>query len=162
MQFHEFKTEVVWTGNDGAGTSDYHSYRRDHEIGGPGKPTLPGSADPAFRGDGTRHNPEELLVASLSTCHMLWYLHLCADAGVVVTGYRDHPSGTLKLNADGSGAFTAATLRPRVTITAGSDAARARELHADAHHFCFIAASVNFPVTVEPEIVSPGGDTTKS
>ena len=122
MTRHEYKVEIDWCGNDGAGTRTYAEYRRDHTISIAGKPVLPGSSDPAFRGDASRYNPEELLVASLAACHMLWYLHLCADAGVVVTGYRDHPSGVMKLNSDGSGAFTAATLRPRVTITAASDA----------------------------------------
>ena len=150
---HEYKIEVVWSGNDGDGTRTYSGYRRDHIISAPGKPFLPGSADPAFRGDAGRYNPEELLVASLSSCHMLWYLHLCADAGIVVTDYRDEATGVMALNADGSGAFTSATLHPRVTLASQPDAVRALELHAIAHHRCFIAASVNFPVYVEPEVV---------
>ncbi|MGD2052287.1 MAG: OsmC family peroxiredoxin, partial [Acidimicrobiia bacterium] len=85
---HHYAIAVEWTGNDGAGTTSYRSYRRDHVVRAPGKPDLPGSAEPVFRGDPSRYNPEELLVASTSQCHMLWYLHLCAEAGVVVEAYH--------------------------------------------------------------------------
>ena len=152
MERHEYKVQIAWSGNDGDGTRTYAGYRRDHTISTAGKPVLPGSSDPAFHGDAARYNPEELLVASLSACHMLWYLHLCAVAGVVVTDYRDDASGVMAVNLDGSGAFTEATLRPRVTLTAESDPVRAQALHHEAHRHCFIAASVNFPVHVEPEI----------
>lgn len=152
MARHEYKVEVVWSGNNGPGTRTYADYRRDHIIRIAGKPVLPGSSDPVFRGDASRYNPEELLVASLSACHMLWYLHLCADAGVVVTAYRDDASGVLSLNPDGSGAFTEVRLRPRVALSPESDAVRAQALHEEAHRLCFIAASVNFPVHVDAEI----------
>ena len=152
MQQHEYKVQVAWSGNEGEGTRSYSGYRRDHTISAAGKPVLPGSSDPAFHGDASRYNPEELLVASISACHMLWYLHLCAEAGVVVTGYRDDASGVIAMNADGSGAFTAATLRPRVNLDSHSDPVRAQALHSEAHHLCFIAASVNFPIYIEPEI----------
>jgi organic hydroperoxide reductase OsmC/OhrA len=155
VERHEYKVQVAWSGNDGDGTRSYSGYRRDHTISTSGKPVLPGSSDPAFRGDASRYSPEELLVASLSACHMLWYLHLCAESGVVVTAYRDDASGVMTVNPDGSGAFTEATLRPRVTLSAQSDPLRAQALHAEAHHNCFIAASVNFPVHVEPQIESP-------
>lgn len=155
MERHEYKVHIDWSGNDGDGTGSYSGYRRDHTISAAGKPVLPGSSDPAFRGDASRYNPEELLVASLSACHMLWYLHLCAESGVVVTLYRDDPSAVMSVNPDGSGAFTAATLRPRVTLAPQSDPVRAQALHAEAHRNCFIAASVNFPVHVEPQIESP-------
>jgi len=149
---HEYKVQVAWSGNDGAGTRTYADYRRDHTISTAGKPVLPGSSDPAFRGDAARYNPEELLVASISACHMLWYLHLCADSGIAVTGYRDDASGVLALNPDGSGAFTEATLRPRVILSPESDRNRAQALHAEAHRYCFIASSVNFPIHIEAEI----------
>jgi organic hydroperoxide reductase OsmC/OhrA len=150
---HLYTCDVTWTGNTGTGTSGFKAYSRDHLIAGPGKPELPGSADPAFRGDAARYNPEDLLLASLSTCHMLWYLHLCADAKVVVTAYRDAPIGTMVEDAKRGGWFTGVTLRPRVTIAEGSDAAKARELHHTAHEKCYVANSVNFPVACEPEIV---------
>ena len=150
MQQHLYEVQVAWSGNDGDGTRTYSGYRRDHVISAAGKPVLPGSSDPAFRGDAARYNPEELLVASLSGCHMLWYLHLCSEAGVVVTCYRDADSGIMVVNTDGSGAITAVTLRPRISLTVGSDPVKARALHADAHRMCFIAASVNFPVQIEP------------
>ena len=147
---HSFGVSVEWTGNTGEGTSDYASYQRSHEISAEGKPSVPGSSDPAFRGDRSRYNPEELLVASLSACHMLWYLHLCADAGIVVTVYADHAEGTMTLTDDGGGHFKEVTLRPAATIKAGCDAELARALHERAHHLCFIANSMNFEVKVEP------------
>ena len=150
---HRYQVVVEWTGNTGTGTSTYKGYERRHEISaGTQKPPIPGSSDPAFRGDPSRWNPEELLVAALSACHKLWYLHLCALAGVVVTSYIDHAEGEMEEAADGSGRFRRVTLRPEVTIASGSDAAKARELHAEAHAKCFISNSVNFPVGHEPEI----------
>ncbi|HEY2036514.1 MAG TPA: OsmC family protein [Steroidobacteraceae bacterium] len=149
---HQYAVSIAWTGSDGTGTQSYGSYRRDHEIGAPGKPTIPASSDPAFRGDRARYNPEELLVASLSSCHMLWYLHLCAVNGVVVLGYGDQAEGTMQEEADGGGRFVRVALKPRVTIAKGSDRAQARALHEQAHHLCFIARSVHFPVDVAPEI----------
>ena len=149
---HSFGGRVKWTGNTGAGTSDYTSYQRSHEISSEGKPAVPGSSDPAFRGDRSRYNPEELLIASLSACHMLWFLHLCADAGVVVTGYADDAEGTMRLTEDGGGHFEQVILRPAVTIRRGCDPDLAQSLHARAHHLCFIANSVNFEVRVEPTI----------
>ena len=150
---HQYALQMVWTGNNGEGTRTYSGYRRDHIFRATGKPDIPGSSDPAFRGDRQRYNPEELLVASLSSCHMLWYLHLCAENSIVVVAYEDAPRGTLELADDGSGAFTSVELRPTVTITAESDAVRAKELHHQAHRNCFIANSVNFPVRVEQTVV---------
>ncbi len=147
---HGFATKVEWTGNTGAGTASYRGYERSHGITAPGRPPIAGSSDPAFRGDAARWNPEELLVASLSACHMLWHLHLCAEAGVVVTAYSDEATGEMTLDPDGGGRFTRVTLRPRVTVAEGSDAALARSLHAAAHARCFIARSVGFPVEHEP------------
>jgi len=147
---HHYTTTIEWTGNRGTGTSAYRAYSRDHVIRIPGKSEIPGSADPLFLGDPARHNPEEMLVASLSTCHMLWYLHICADAGIVVTAYRDAAEGVMALESDGGGQFTRVTLRPEVTLTAVADEPKARGMHHDAHEKCFIARSVNFPVAVEP------------
>lgn len=153
MKTHHYAVEVNWTGNRGAGTQTYQGYGREHEIRVAGKPVLAGSADAAYRGDARRHNPEDLLVASLSACHMLWYLHLAADAGVVVMDYVDAAEGTLQLDAHG-GQFSEVVLRPRVSVSAASDTARAAALHEDAHHACYIARSMNFPVRCEPQIVT--------
>ncbi|HKS65782.1 MAG TPA: OsmC family protein [Candidatus Acidoferrales bacterium] len=150
---HHYKVTVEWTGNSGTGTSAYKAYERNHVISaGAAKPPIPGSSDPLFRGDPARWNPEELLVASLSACHKLWYLHLCALAGVVVTSYVDHAEGEMEEGPDGGGRFLRVVLRPHVTITPASDMAKARELHREAHAKCFIANSMNFPVEHEPEI----------
>jgi organic hydroperoxide reductase OsmC/OhrA len=149
---HTYKVQVDWTGNDGDGTKTYKSYRRDHAIEVKGKPPIPGSSDPNFRGDASRYNPEELLVASLSSCHMLWYLHLCAVNHVTVLEYRDAACGVMAENDDGSGEFVRVVLRPKVKIAAGDDRARAHALHEEAHRFCFIARSVNFPVEVEADL----------
>jgi organic hydroperoxide reductase OsmC/OhrA len=149
---HRYQTSLRWTGNRGTGTSGYRAYGRDHEITAPGKPVLPGSSDPAFRGDRVRYNPEDLLVASLSACHMLQYLHLCAAAGIVVTAYEDEAEGTMEETPDGGGHFTEVVLRPLVRVAAGSDPAAADALHERAHHLCFIASSVNFPVRCEPRV----------
>ena len=153
---HRYTATVTWTGNTGTGTSAYREYRRDHEIRAKDKPTIPSSSDPHFRGDRTRWNPEDLLVASVSACHQLWYLHLCADAGVVVVAYEDNAQGAMAEEPDGAGQFTRVVLRPRVTIRKGSDAAMAQALHAKAHEKCFIARSVRFPVECEPTIVFEG------
>jgi organic hydroperoxide reductase OsmC/OhrA len=149
---HRYRVDVVWTGNRGTGTDGYRNYSRNHVIRVPGKPELAGSSDPTFRGDATRHNPEDMLVAALSTCHMLSYLHMATVAGVVVTDYRDAAEGTMVTEGDG-GHFTEVVLRPVVTITAASDPAKAEAAHESAHHACFIANSVNFPVRCEPRIV---------
>lgn len=119
---HHYDVTIRWTGNTGSGTSGYRNYTRDHEIAsGPGEPPILGSSDAAFRGDSTRWNPEELLVASLSACHKLWYLHLCAEAGVIVTQYFDQAEGVMEESTDGSGKFRKVTLGPNVVIATGSD-----------------------------------------
>ena len=150
---HSYSVNMRWTGNTGRGTSGYLDYRRDHEISAPGKAPIPGSSDPGFRGDKARYNPEELLVAALSACHMLWYLHLCAEAGIVVVEYQDDAKGTMMETEDGGGYFTGVTLKPAVKVSAGADSDLARQLHEKAHHLCFIANSVNFPVLCEPSLV---------
>jgi organic hydroperoxide reductase OsmC/OhrA len=150
---HHYTVDVEWNGNRGTGTSGYRAYGRDHSISAGTKPVIPGSADPAFRGDAARWNPEDLLVAALSACHQLWYLHLCADAGIAVLAYQDHAAGTMVEDpATGGGRFVRVVLRPQVTVRAGDDADRARRLHDEAHAKCYIASSVNFAVTHEPII----------
>ncbi len=147
---HTYRTTVRWTGNRGSGTSAYRAYGRNHEISSAGKPVVPASSDPAFSGDPARYNPEDLLVASLSSCHMLWYLHLCAVNKVVVLEYEDNAAGAIEETADGAGHFVEVTLHPAISITAQSSLDTARRLHHDAHEKCFIANSVNFPVRIEP------------
>lgn len=148
---HQYEVTVTWTGNSGTGTSGYREYSRAHEVAVEGKPMILGSSDPAFRGDAARWNPEQMLVASLSACHQLWYLHLCADAGLVVTAYRDQAEGTMRTEAAvGTGRFTEVVLRPEVTFAAPVEEALARDLHKEAHKRCFIANSVNFPVRCKP------------
>ncbi len=150
---HRYLTALEWTGNTGTGTATHTGYQRAHEIRMEGKPPIPGSSDPSFRGDPARHNPEELLVASLSACHMLWYLHLCSDHGIVVSAYVDHAEGIMVENADGSGQFTRVVLRPEVTVSRG-DLDVARELHHEVPAKCFIARSMNFSVLHEPVITA--------
>jgi organic hydroperoxide reductase OsmC/OhrA len=150
---HAYAVRVEWTGNDGSGTKTYQGYRRDHVIASLGKQPIQGSSDPSFRGDRTRYNPEELLVASLSSCHMLWYLHLCSVNHVTVLEYQDRASGVMAEGADGSGEFTRVLLRPVVKISAGDDPAKALALHEEAHRLCYIARSVTFPVEIAAEIL---------
>jgi organic hydroperoxide reductase OsmC/OhrA len=149
---HRYSVAVTWTGNRGTGTSSYRAYGRDHMIAAAGKPGIPGSSDPAFLGDPERWNPEEMLVASVSTCHQLWYLHLASAAGIRVVAYEDRPVGVMAEDPDGSGRFTRVTLHPIVTVEAGADLAKAAGLHHDAHALCFIANSVKFPIDCIPEI----------
>lgn len=149
---HNYTVSVTWTGNLGTGTSGYRAYSRDHEVNCDGPHTIAASSDPAFRGDRTRWNPELELTAALSQCHMLWYLHLCAEAGVVVLSYSDDAVGTMEETADGGGRFTEVVLRPQVKVASASMLEAAHGLHAQAHKKCFIANSVNFPVRHEPGI----------
>jgi organic hydroperoxide reductase OsmC/OhrA len=143
---------VRWTGDRGQGTTSYTAYTRDHEItaAAPGKATILGSSDPAFRGDPARWSSEELFIAAISACHKLWYLHLCAAAGVTVTEYVDRASGVMIEAADGAGHFTSVTLRPEIVLTCVGDIGKARALHRDAHQKCFVANSIKTPVAVEP------------
>ena len=149
---HHYSTQLIWTGNTGTGTANYKGYDRDHILSVTGKPEIPGSSDPSFRGNPQRYNPEELLVSSISSCHMLWYLHLCAVNGVVVVDYKDEATGMMVETADGGGYFSEVTLKPIVTITDGGMSERALSLHHDANKLCFIANSVRFPVNHEPTI----------
>jgi organic hydroperoxide reductase OsmC/OhrA len=151
---HTYSITTTWTGNTGLGTSGYRNYERSLEMSAVGKPSILGSSDPAFRGDRTRWNPEDLLVASLSSCHQLWYLHLCADAGVMVLEYVDHATGIMEEWSDGGGQFVLVTLKPKVLVAAGCDLDKALALHQAAHGKCFIARSVHFPVTCEATITA--------
>jgi organic hydroperoxide reductase OsmC/OhrA len=152
MKRHNYETTTTWTGNRGDGTAGYRSYDRAHQTETTGRPPIAASSDPAFRGDPQRWNPELLLVAALSQCHLLSYLHRCANSGVVVTGYVDDASGSMVETTNGGGHFEEVVLRPVVTVASADMLARARELHDEASELCFIATSVNFPVRHEPEI----------
>ena len=151
---HDYRTRIAWTGNTGTGTSTYRAYRRTWDIEIDGKPIIHCSNDPLLGGNPALHNPEDLLISALSACHMLWYLHLCANAGIVVTSYRDSPVGTGEVEPNGAGRFLKAELRPKITISQQSDAEIAEKLHGEVHNYCFIARSMNFPVTIQPEIIT--------
>lgn len=151
---HHYQLSVQWTGNTGHGTRSYHSYERSHTISAKGKPKIAASSDPAFLGDASRYNPEELLLASLSGCHMLWFLHLCSDKGIVVIDYTDEPAGTM-IETESGGRFSEVTLKPQVMITDAALVDKANKLHAEANRLCFIANSVNFPVRHEPACSAP-------
>ena len=152
MKEHLYQISLEGTGNKGQGTSNYRSYDRAYEIQVEGKPVIFGSSDPAFRGERTKYNPEELFVASISSCHMLWYLYLCAEAKVVTLDYQDSAIGKMSENKDGSGKFTEVILKPEITIASQSNLERGKQLHQQAHKFCFIANSVSFPILCQPSI----------
>ncbi|CAD5295469.1 MULTISPECIES: OsmC family protein [unclassified Imperialibacter] len=149
---HHYQSTIRWTGNKGTGTSGYRDYERSHTVSIDGKPDILTSSDPSFRGDKRRHNPEELFLSSISSCHMLWFLHLCSDAGIVVTDYADNAEGTMVENPDGSGQFSEVVLRPAVTITDATRVDETQRLHHKANEMCFIARSVNFKVRHEPSV----------
>jgi len=150
MKTHSYESRVVWTGNRGQGTAGYRAYDRNWSVAVPGKPEIPCSNDPLLGGDPALMNPEDLLLSALASCHMLWYLHLAAVAGVTVTAYEDRPEGIGEVSPDGAGRFVSARLRPQITVAPGTDLARAAALHDDIHNYCFIARSVAFPVTIAP------------
>lgn len=155
MKEHHYKIKVEWTGNVGNGTVNYKSYNRNHEISADGKyASINGSSDPAFLGDKTRYNPEDLFLSSLSACHMLWYLHLCSTHKIIVTSYSDSATGIMEESESGSGKFTAVTLKPKVKITDANLVAKAIELHAKANEMCFIASSCNFKIKHQPDITA--------
>lgn len=153
---HRYSINTVWTGNTGTGTSHYRAYERSHIVRAHGKTDIQCSSDPAFRGDAAKYNPEEMLVSAISSCHMLWFLHLCADAGVVVTAYEDEAEGFMVETADGGGHFTEVMLRPRVIVSAEHMVAAVDGLHDKAHQLCFIANSCNFPIRHEPQTSHSG------
>jgi organic hydroperoxide reductase OsmC/OhrA len=153
MKRHRFHTTTTWTGNLGTGTSGYRDYSRSHEVTGAAKEiAIPGSSQPVFRGDPSRYNPEELLLAALANCHMLWVLHLCADAGIAVTEYSDNAEAEMHEHADGSGEIVSAILHPKMTIADSSRIDDAMAIHVQAHEVCCLSRSVRFPVTHQPLI----------
>jgi organic hydroperoxide reductase OsmC/OhrA len=147
---HDYKAIIKWTGNTGTGTDNYRNYTRSYNISIENKSDILGSSDPTFRGDDTKHNPEDLLVSSISACHMLWYLHLCSEAGVIVIDYIDATTGIMAETLNGGGHFTEVMLNPTVVVKEKSMIDKANELHKKAHELCFIANSVNFPVKHNP------------
>lgn len=159
MTTHRYELAMTWTGNTGTGTSSLRAYSRDHDVTASGPETIAGSSDPAFRGDPARWNPEQMYLASIAQCHMLWYLGLAAEAGVVVTAYEDRPTGIMVEEASGAGQFESVTLHPIVTITPASDPALAEALHHRVGQYCFIARSINTPIhheaTVQVEVPQP-------
>ncbi|MBA2564200.1 MAG: OsmC family protein [Gemmatimonadetes bacterium] len=149
---HEYAARLIWDGNTGEGTAGYTSYGRQYRVLVAGKPDLAGTADPAFRGEADKHNPEDLFLASLSACHMLFYLSLCARKGVRVLAYEDDVQGRMVMRADGGGKFEEVTLHPSVTIADGKSAALAAQLHDTAHELCFIANSCSVPIRHEATV----------
>ncbi len=156
---HSYLVSMTWTGNKGEGTKNYRAFDRDHILQVQGKADIAGSSDPSFRGSPDRYNPEELLVCSISSCHMLWYLHLCSVNNIVVTAYRDEARGTMIEDADGSGRFREVELNPAITLTDEAMIGKATQLHEEAHRFCFIANSVNFPIKHRPVFTVQTGST---
>src|SRR4051812_31087690 len=149
MKQHDYTSDIAWTGNRGEGTKSYRSYDRTWDIAIPGKPVVHCSNDPLLGGNPARANPEDLLLSSLAACHMLWYLHYASEAGIVVTSYRDTPIGVGESSPSGAGRFLRAILKPHITVRAGDDLAAADAIHHRIHEVCFIARSVNFPVSIE-------------
>ena len=149
---HEYVARLTWDGNTGDGTASYDRYGRGYRVQIQGKPDLSGSADPMFRGDGRAHNPEDLFLAAITSCHMLSYLALCARRGVRVVSYADEARGTLRFDGKGGGRFVDVTLTPRVTIAADSDLALAHALHEEAHDTCYIASSCDVPIRHRPTV----------
>ena len=149
---HSYQAHLIWDGNRGAGTAEYEGYGREYRVVIAGKPDLTGSADPTFRGDPSRHNPEDLFVTAISSCHMLSYLALCARRHIRVLGYEDAAVGTMRLDANGGGRFEAVVLHPLVTVASPEDVEPARELHERAHQLCFIANSCRVPIRHEATV----------
>ena len=150
---HDFTAEITWTGDRGEGTKHYRSYDRTWRIATRGKAPIECSNDPMLGGDPSKPNPEDLLLSSLAACHMLWYLHLASPVGIVVKRYEDTPVGVGETGSRGEGRFVRAVLRPKIAVERGADLAKADSLHHEVHHFCFIARSVNFPVSYEASYV---------
>jgi organic hydroperoxide reductase OsmC/OhrA len=155
MKEHTYHTNLEWTGNTGSGTETYRGYERAHQISVQGKPLILASSDPSFRGDKSKYNPEEMFVASISSCHMLWFLHLCSEASVIVVDYSDDAIGKMTENSDGSGQFSEVILRPVVKVKEEWMMEKLDAIHDKAHNFCFIAASCNFPVRHQARALVP-------
>lgn len=154
---HNYALTLDWTGNKGHGTAGYRAYDRDYRLVVDGKADILGSSDPAFLGDAGRHNPEDLFLASIASCHMLWYLHFASDAGIIVTAYRDAASGEMVTHKTGAGEFSGVMLRPQVTITDAARVDEAHALHDKVGDYCFIARSIKVPIKHEPEILVAAG-----
>lgn len=153
MKNHTYHVSLKWTGNKGKGTRNYRAYDRNYQVFVEGKNSrIEGSSDPAFLGDSKRYNPEEMLISSISSCHMLWYLHLCSTHGIIVKEYVDEARGVMKEFEDGSGKFEEVTLFPKIQISDSKNLNQAYLLHHEAHKMCFIANSCNFPIYHEPDI----------
>jgi organic hydroperoxide reductase OsmC/OhrA len=152
MKQHHYTTQITWTGNNGTGTSGYTEYERSHSIQTEGKVVIEASSDAPFRGDVSKYNPEDMFLASIASCHMLWYLHLCADNGIIVKTYVDNPTGILQTFTNGSGNFTEIILHPVVEVTDASMIEVALRLHHSAHENCFLSNSVNFEIFIEPKV----------
>lgn len=156
MKEHQYKARIEWTGNLGSGTDHYKNYERSHQISIQDKVIIQGSSDPAFRGDPAKHNPEELLLASLSSCHMLWYLHFCSVDNIIVEEYIDHATGIMIEEESGKGFFKEVILAPSIRVQQAEMIAKAIALHKKASEYCFIANSMNFPVLHQPQVKTTG------
>ncbi len=154
MKIHEYKLSLTWTGNEGKGTADLSSYKRSYQSAVEGKPILEGSADPSYMGDPTKWNPEEMLLSSVASCQMLWYLGLCAMKKIAVTKYKDSPEGVVTTEAGGGGTFTEIILRPQIEISDAAQLEVAKSLHEEAHKKCFVANSLNCPIKIEPTVIA--------
>ena len=152
-KLHDYAALISWTGDRGQGTRTYRGYDRTWRIATAGKLPIDCSNDPLLGGDPSKPNPEDLVLASLSACHMLWYLHFASEAGIVVRGYQDAPIGVGETGPRGEGRFVRATLRPTITVEPGADLAKADSLHHKVHDYCFIARSVNFPIEYQATYV---------
>ena len=152
MKEHKYKSKIEWTGNKGSGTDNYRNYERSHNIIIENKPTIRGTSDPAFRGEIDKHNPEDFLLSSLSSCHMLWYLHFCSVNNIIVEQYTDFAEGIMVEESNGRGYFKEVLLNPIVTVKSKDMVEKAIELHKKANEYCFIANSVNFPIKHNPII----------
>ena len=152
MKDHQYKTKVIWTGNTGESTKNYRSYQRSYTISVDGKAEISGSSDPAFLGNPELHNPEDLLLASVSSCHLLWYLHLCSVNKILVLEYEDLAEGTMIESENGSGKFSEIILKPNIVVAEKEMIEKAVELHEKANEYCFIANSLNFEVKHQPKI----------
>lgn len=150
---NEYTSTIRWTGNTGQGTATYKGYERTWDIAVPGKDVVHCSNDPLLGGDPSKLNPEDLLLSALSACHMLWFLHLASTAKIKVLSYEDTPTAEGESLTDGSGRFISATLKPRIEIEVGDDVVRAKAIHQEIHRYCFIARSINFPITYDVEII---------
>jgi organic hydroperoxide reductase OsmC/OhrA len=152
MKNHHYKSKIEWTGNTGESTKSYRSYERNYTVSVDGKAEIKGSSDPAFLGNPELHNPEDLLLASVSSCHLLWYLHFCSTHKILVLEYVDFAEGTMIESENGSGKFTEIILKPKILVEKKDMLEKAIQLHQKANEYCFIANSLNFKVKHEPEI----------